>query len=52
VSASIQSFRNLPSKTKGGFYRKLAVYGQVGRTDLELPWERTDKVSVLTTSKE
>jgi len=39
--------RNLPSRTKGGFYRKLAVYGQVGRTDLELPWERTDKVSVL-----
>lgn len=39
--------RNLPAKTKGGFYRKLAVYGQVGRTDLELPWERTGKVSVL-----
>jgi S-adenosylmethionine synthetase len=39
--------RNLPSKTKGGFYRKLAVYGQVGRTDLDLPWEKTDKASLL-----
>ncbi len=39
--------RNLPAKTKDGFYRKLAVYGQVGRPDLKLPWERTDKVSVL-----
>ena len=39
--------RNLPSKTKGGFYRKLAVYGQVGRTDIQLPWEMTDKVAVL-----
>jgi S-adenosylmethionine synthetase len=39
--------RNLPSKTKGGFYRKLAVYGQVGRTDMELPWEITGKAPFL-----
>jgi S-adenosylmethionine synthetase len=40
--------RNLPSKTKGGFYTRLAVYGQVGRADMDLPWEKTDKVSALT----
>ena len=39
--------RNLPSKTKGGFYTRLAVYGQVGRADMELPWEKTDKASAL-----
>ncbi len=49
LAAIIREFdlRNLPSKPKGGFYRKLAVYGQVGRTDIELPWERTDKASSL-----
>jgi S-adenosylmethionine synthetase len=25
----------------GGFYHKLAVYGQMGRSDLEVPWEST-----------
>jgi S-adenosylmethionine synthetase len=25
-----------------GFFRPLAVYGQVGRMDLDLPWERVD----------
>lgn len=39
--------RMLPSRTKDGFFRRLAVYGHVGRTDMELPWERTDKVSRL-----
>jgi S-adenosylmethionine synthetase len=39
--------RLLPSKTKDGFYRRLATYGHVGRTDLDLPWERTDKASLL-----
>jgi len=33
--------------TKGGFYQKLAAYGHVGRMDLELPWEKTDKAEVL-----
>ncbi|MDJ0927093.1 MAG: methionine adenosyltransferase [Gammaproteobacteria bacterium] len=28
-------------------FQPLAVYGQVGRTDLDLPWERTDKAEVL-----
>jgi S-adenosylmethionine synthetase len=39
--------RRLPSKTKGGFYRKLAAYGHFGRADMELPWEMTDKVEIL-----
>ncbi|NTV44064.1 MAG: methionine adenosyltransferase, partial [Syntrophobacteraceae bacterium] len=39
--------RSLPSKTKGGFFRKLAAHGHVGRTDMDLPWERTDKVHLL-----
>jgi len=39
--------RRLPSKSKGGFYRKLAAYGHFGRADMELPWEMTDKATVL-----
>lgn len=39
--------RHLPSASKDGFYRKLAVYGHVGRTDLDLPWEKTDQTDVL-----
>jgi S-adenosylmethionine synthetase len=29
-------------------YRQTAAYGHFGRTDLDLPWERLDKVSELT----
>lgn len=32
---------------KGGFYRKLATYGHMGRADMELPWERLNKVEAL-----
>jgi S-adenosylmethionine synthetase len=39
--------RTLPGKVKGGFYRKLAAYGHVGRMDIGLPWELTDKASAL-----
>lgn len=39
--------RYLPAAVKGGFYRKLAAYGHVGRMDLDLPWERIDKVEAL-----
>ena len=28
-------------------YRPTAAYGHFGRTDLDLPWEATDKVEVL-----
>jgi S-adenosylmethionine synthetase len=41
------NLRYLPSIVKGGFYRKLAVYGHVGRMDIGLPWEVTDKVPIL-----
>ncbi|MFN6571703.1 methionine adenosyltransferase [Dendronalium sp. ChiSLP03b] len=41
------NLRHLPSLTKGGFYRKLAAYGHVGRADMELPWEQIDKISVF-----
>jgi S-adenosylmethionine synthetase len=38
--------QTLPSSIEG-FYRKLAVYGQIGRTDLAVPWEKTDKAKLL-----
>jgi S-adenosylmethionine synthetase len=41
------NLRHLPALNKGKFYQKLAAYGHVGRTDLNLPWEATDKVSIL-----
>ncbi|MPN58617.1 S-adenosylmethionine synthase [bioreactor metagenome] len=28
-------------------YRQTAAYGHFGRTDIELPWERTDKAGIL-----
>lgn len=37
----------LPSETKGGFFRKLAAYGHFGRTDVSVPWEKTDKANAL-----
>lgn len=39
--------RNLPAKNGGKFYQKLAAYGHMGRTDIEVPWEETDKVEEL-----
>lgn len=39
--------RHLPGSVKGGFYRKLAAYGHVGRMDIGVPWEVTDKVMIL-----
>ncbi len=41
------NLRHLPSLVKGGFYKKLAAYGHVGRMDIGLPWEITDKVHLL-----
>ena len=29
------------------FYRQTAAYGHMGRTDIDLPWEKTDKVQAL-----
>ncbi len=39
--------RNLPAKSGGKFYQKLAAYGHMGRTDIDIPWEHTDKSTML-----
>ena len=41
------NLRHLPSTNKGGFYRKLSAYGHVGRMDIGLPWEVTDKANIF-----
>jgi S-adenosylmethionine synthetase len=41
------ALRRLPATRSDGFYMALAAYGHVGRTDLDLPWERTDLVDAL-----
>lgn len=48
-AAIIQQFdlRNLPAKNGGSFYRLLASYGHMGRTDINVPWEQTDKAEEL-----
>lgn len=48
-AAIVRNFglRSLPAQHKDGFYRHLAIYGQMGRTDMDLPWERLDKVDTL-----
>ena len=45
----IQTFdlRTLPGSRNGRFYQEVAAYGHFGRNDLDLPWEKLDKVSVL-----
>ena len=44
--------RNLPAKNGGKFYQKLAAYGHMGRTDIEVPWEETEKAESLKTQAE
>lgn len=41
------NLRHQPSLHRGGFYHRLAAYGHVGRMDMSLPWERTDKCEQL-----
>jgi S-adenosylmethionine synthetase len=45
----IQAFNlsRLPSERGGRFFQETAAYGHMGRTDLDLPWEHTDKVEAL-----
>jgi S-adenosylmethionine synthetase len=52
-AAIIHNFdmRNLPKASGGKFYQKVAAYGHFGRTDLDLPWERLDKVEALKKAK-
>ncbi len=49
IAGIIRQFnlRHLPAAVKGGFYRKLAAYGHMGRMDIGLPWEVTDKAALL-----
>ena len=39
--------RNLPKKNGGKFYQLLAAYGHMGRTDINVPCELTDKAEEL-----
>jgi S-adenosylmethionine synthetase len=39
--------RRLPVERGGRFYQDVAAYGHFGRSDLELPWEKTDKAALL-----
>jgi S-adenosylmethionine synthetase len=45
----IQTFdlTNIPGQRDGRFFQDTAAYGHFGRTDIDLPWEQTDKVEVL-----
>jgi S-adenosylmethionine synthetase len=45
----IQTFglTTIPSERDGRFYQDVASYGHMGRDDLDLPWEKTDKAAVL-----
>jgi len=42
--------RHLPAMHPEGFYQKIAAYGHVGRDDVDLPWEKTDKAELLAAS--
>ncbi|BCX19051.1 MAG: S-adenosylmethionine synthase [Geminicoccaceae bacterium] len=48
-AAIVRAFdlRRLPGRRPDGFFEALAAYGQVGRADLDLPWERLDRVEAL-----
>jgi S-adenosylmethionine synthetase len=48
-AAIIQNFglRHLPAQNNGRFYQNVAAYGHFGRNDLDLPWEKIDKVDIL-----
>lgn len=48
-AAIIKQFdlRGLPAKNGGKFYQLLAAYGHMGRTDIDVPWEQTDKAAQL-----
>jgi S-adenosylmethionine synthetase len=39
--------RRMPGERNGRFYQDVASYGHFGRSDLDLPWEKTDKAAIL-----
>jgi S-adenosylmethionine synthetase len=41
------ALRTLPEQRGGEFYRALAAYGQLGRLDIDAPWEREDLAAAL-----
>nr|WP_322785194.1 methionine adenosyltransferase [Thermosynechococcus vestitus] len=41
------NLRHLPQERGGRFYQDVAAYGHFGRHDLDLPWEKLDKVADL-----
>ena len=41
------NLRGLPAERDGRFYQEVAAYGHFGREDLDLPWEKTDKIAAL-----
>jgi S-adenosylmethionine synthetase len=41
------NLRNLPAERNGRFYQDVAAYGHFGRSDLDLPWEQTNKAATL-----
>jgi S-adenosylmethionine synthetase len=41
------NLRRLPALQPGGFFQQVACYGHMGRSDLDLPWERTDRADAL-----
>ncbi|HEY9676559.1 MAG TPA: methionine adenosyltransferase [Drouetiella sp.] len=48
-AAIINTFKlnELPKQRGGKFYRNVAAYGHFGRPDLDLPWEKLDRVEEL-----
>lgn len=49
VAAIVRRFglQHIVQRNAGILFRKLAVYGQVGRDDLDVPWDREDLVESL-----
>lgn len=41
------NLRGLPAERQGRFYQEVAAYGHFGRSDIDLPWEKTDKAAAL-----
>ncbi len=41
------NLQRLPSERNARFYQDVAAYGHFGRSDLDLPWEQTDKAEQL-----
>ncbi|MFO7986018.1 MAG: methionine adenosyltransferase [Desulfatiglandaceae bacterium] len=49
LAAILRQFnlRHLPRLHPTGYYANIAAFGQVGRDDMDLPWEKTDKAEAL-----